>query len=122
MCSPVTSGTVGTTSPDNTVQFNAQGIFGVLNQPKSDKYRDVTNNTSTLWNPVTASVMFPGVITYLGNGQFVGVTPGCTYFTVSDAGFSQSVSVAVSPIPSPCPTPPGTAPLASASNGPSPTP
>lgn len=109
--------TVGTTVP-----FNAQGIFGYIDQPKTQKYRDVTNNTSTLWNPVTASVNFPGVISYIGNGEFVGVTTGCTYFTVSDAGFSQTILVGVNVDPATCPTPPGTAPAAPVSSGPSPTP
>lgn len=113
---------VGTTAPGNTVQFNAQGIFGYPKQTGLDKFRDVTNNTSTLWNPVPASVMFPGVISYIGNGEFVGVTSGCTYFTVSDAGFAQTILMGVNVDPATCPTPPGTAATAPASKGPAPTP
>ena len=119
ICTPVvTSGMVGTIPPNNTLQFNAQGIFGFLNQPKLDTFHDVTNNTSTLWNPVAASLMFPGVVTYIGNGEFVGLTTGCTYFTVSDAGFSQTIVVGVNVNPATCPTPLA----APASHGPSATP
>jgi hypothetical protein len=115
--------TVDTQIVESTVPFNAQGIFGYVDQPKTQKYRDVTNNTSTLWNPVSASQTFPGVISYIGNGQFVGVTAGCTYYTVSDAGFSQTILVGVNVDPATCPAPPGTATsTAPVRSGSSPTP
>ncbi len=113
---------VGTTIGDNLIQFQAQGIFGFPNKTKNLKYRDVTNSTTTLWNPVAPSMTFPGVINYTHDGQFVGVTTGCTYFTVSDAGFAQSVVVGVNTDPSSCPTPPASAvasqPAASISRSP----
>jgi len=104
ICTPIAmSTTVGTTPPGNTVQFNAQGIFGFTINTKTPKYRDVSNHSSTLWNPIAPTGSFPGVISYQGNGLFVGVTTGCTYFTVSDAGFSQTVLVGVNTDPSTCP-------------------
>jgi hypothetical protein len=96
---------VGTKAGSNVIQFQAQGIFGYPNKTKNLKYRDVTDSTSTLWNPVAPSMTYPGVISYQGDGQFVGVTGGCTYFTVSDAGFAQSVVVGVDTDPASCPTP-----------------
>jgi hypothetical protein len=104
-CSPVSAATVGTAPGSNTVQFNAQGIFNRNNNLNTAKFHDVTNNNSTQWNPSPPTITFPGVIFYQGNGLFVGVTPGCTFFTVSDGGFTQSVVVGVEPAPSPCPTP-----------------
>jgi hypothetical protein len=110
ICTPiVTSASVGTMVGSNTVQLNAQGVFGTTSHPAKPKYHDVTNNSSTIWNPIAPTMTFPGVISYQGNGLFVGVSAGCTFFTVSDGGFSQSVVVAVSPAPTPCPTPPGIA-------------
>jgi hypothetical protein len=110
ICTPiVSSGMVGTTIGNNLIQFQAQGIFGLPNNSKNLKYRDVTNSTTTLWNPVAPSMTFPGVIYYQHDGQFVGVTTGCTYFTVSDGGFAQSVIVGVNADPASCPTPPGPA-------------
>jgi hypothetical protein len=91
----------------NQLQLNAQGIFNIQNTSSKAKFNDVTNSSSTLWNPIAPTVNFPGFISYQGDGLFIGVTPGCTYFTVSDGGFSQSVVVAVQPAPSPCPSPPG---------------
>jgi hypothetical protein len=96
---------VGTTVGTNTVQFNAQGIFGFANSPKTEKFRDVTNHSSTNWFPNSP------IISYLGNGQFVGVTTGCTFFTVSDGGFSQSVVVGINTAPASCPTPPAALPM-----------
>jgi len=52
-------------------------------------------------------VTYPGVITYQGNGLFIGETAGCTYFTVMDAGFMQNILVGVAVDPSTCQTPPG---------------
>ena len=88
ICTPiVTSAVVGTGRLDNQVQFNAQGVFALTNTSTKLKYRDVTNSSSTMWSPISPTVSFPGVISYQLNGLFVGVTTGCTYFTVSDAGF-----------------------------------
>jgi hypothetical protein len=107
-CSPVSAATVGTAPGSNTVQFNAQGIFNRNNDLKTAKFHDVTNSDSTQWNPIAPTATFPGVISYSsnGNGLFIGVIPGCTYFTVSDGGFTQIVVVGVNPFTSPCPTPP----------------
>jgi hypothetical protein len=108
ICTPiVTSAAVGTVPGSNTVQFNAQGLFGYKTTTKTPKYRDVTDHSSTLWNPIAPTVTFPGMISYVGNGLFVGVTTGCTYFTVSASGFSQTVVVGVNTDPASCPTPPG---------------
>ncbi len=46
------------------------------------------------------------MVAYNGNGQLIGVTPGCTYFSVSDGGFTQIVVIGVNPFAAPCPTPP----------------
>jgi hypothetical protein len=123
ICTPiVSSATVGTAVGMNTVQFNAQGIFGFANSPKTQKFHDVTNNASTAWNPigVNTNPSFPGVISYVGNGQFVGVTAGCTYFTVSDGGFAQSIVVGVNVDPSTCASPPAAVGKPPASTEPSP--
>jgi hypothetical protein len=94
--------------PGNTVQFNAQGIFGFSSTTKNPTFHDITNDTTTSWSTIAATAEFPGAISYTGSdGLFIGVTAGCTYFTVSNAGFLQSVVVAVNPIATPCPTPPG---------------
>jgi hypothetical protein len=109
ICTPiVSSGTIAGTAPgSNQIQFNAQGIFDIQNGSSKEKFDDVTNSSSTLWNPIASTGLFTGLISYQGNGIFIGVNPGCTYFTVSDGGFSQSVVVAVEPAPSPCPPAPG---------------
>jgi hypothetical protein len=109
ICAPIVSSApspITTTPPGNTVQFNAQGIFGFANSPKTEKFHDVTNSASTLWNPIAPTVTYPGVISYQSNGLFAGVTTGCTYFTVSDGGFVQSIVVGVNVAPSSCATPP----------------
>jgi hypothetical protein len=107
ICSPIVSNAmVGTTVGQNTAQFQAQGLFGFKNKIKSQKYLDVTNSSTTLWNPIAPTVTYPGVINYQGNGLFLGVTTGCTYFTASDAGFSQSVVVGVNTDPLTCQAPP----------------
>jgi hypothetical protein len=91
----------------STVSFNAQGIFGFNSSPETQRYRDITGHSSTNWNPIAPTSTFPGFISYIGNGQFVGITAGCTYFTVSAAGFSQSVLVGVNTDPIvDCLTPP----------------
>jgi hypothetical protein len=103
----VTSETIAGTAPgSNQLQLNAQGVFNIQSGSSKDKFIDVTNSSSTLWNPIAPTGDFKGFISYQGNGLFIGVTPGCTYFTVSDGGFSQSVVVAVEPAP-PCPPAPG---------------
>jgi hypothetical protein len=101
-CGTVVDGQIVAT----TASFNAQGIFGFSGNPKSQKFRDVTNNSSTMWFPVAPTATFPGVISYIGNGQFVGITAGCTFFTVSDGGFMQSVVVGVNVDPTTCPPAP----------------
>jgi hypothetical protein len=124
ICTPiVTSAIVGTGMRDNQVQFNAQGVFALTNTSTKVKYRDVTNNTSTLWQTISPNVTFPGLIIYSGsNGLFTGVTTGCTYFTVSDAGFFQNILVGVGVNPATCPTPPGTPPTTGPPGSPTPTP
>ncbi|MGD0289736.1 MAG: hypothetical protein ABSC63_08810 [Candidatus Binataceae bacterium] len=109
ICTPVvSSATVGTTVGMNTVQFNAQGIFGFANSPKTEKFHDVTNSVSTVWNPIAPTVTFPGeIVSDLQTpGLFIGKLTGCTYFTVSDAGFSQSIVVGVNVDPTTCASPP----------------
>jgi len=108
ICSPIAvSASVGTALPNNTVQFQAQGIFGFSSDTTNPKYRDVTNGSNTQWNTIPSSVASPGVIVYSPqrDGQFIGVSPGCTYFNVSVGGFSQNVVVGVSPFPSCSPAP-----------------
>jgi hypothetical protein len=111
ICSPIAvSASVGTALPNNTVQFQAQGVFGFSSDTTNPKYRDITNGSNTQWNTIPSSVASPGVIVYSPqrDGQFIGVSPGCTYFNVSVGGFSQNVVVGVSPFPSPCPPAPVT--------------
>ena len=124
ICTPIVTGSapssITTMPPGNTVQFNAQGIFGFANSPQTEKFRDVTNSASTVWNPIAPTVTYPGVISYLDNGLFVGVTTGCTYFTVSDAGFSQSIVVGVNVAPGTCASPPAALRQPPASTQPSP--
>jgi hypothetical protein len=106
-CSPVAglpAETVGTAPGSNTVQFQAQGIFGITPNSKTPKFHDVTGGAA--WRPIAPTATFLGVISYLSNGQFIGITPGCTYFSVSDGGFTQIVVVGVIPFTSPCPSPP----------------
>jgi hypothetical protein len=99
-CGTVINGQPVTT----TVSFNAQGIFGFAGNPGTDKFRDVTNHCSTNWFPVAAEPPnFPGAISYIGNGQFIGLTAGCTFFTVSDGGFLQTIVVGVDVDPGTCP-------------------
>ena len=109
ICTPIVASApaaITTGPPGNTVQFNAQGIFGFASSPKTEKFHDVTNSASTFWNPIAPTAIFPGFISYQGNGLFIGVTTGCTYFTVSDGGFAQSVVVGVNVDPGTCPAPP----------------
>ncbi len=75
--------------------FQRAGYLRFSHQPKARiKFRDITNHCSTNWFPVAAEPPnFPGAISYIGNGQFVGLTAGCTFFTVSDGGFLQSIVV-----------------------------
>ena len=111
-CTPVAglpAATVGTAPGSNTVQFQAQGIFAKTPNSTTPKFRDVTNSTTTLWNPIAPNGTFPGVIGYSGNGLLIGITPGCTYFSVSDGGFTQIVVVGVNPFTAPCPAPPAIA-------------
>ena len=111
ICSPIAVSTsVGTAAGSNTVQFQAQGIFGFSSDTTNPKYQDVTNGSNTQWNTIPSSVASPGVIVYSPqrDGQLIGVSPGCTYFNVSVGGFSQNVVVGVSPFPSPCPPAPVT--------------
>jgi hypothetical protein len=109
-CTPVIglpAATVGTTPGSNTVQFQAQGIFGKTANPKTPKFHDVTAGAA--WRPIVPTGAFLGSISYQGNGLFIGVTPGCTYFSVSDGGFTQIVVVGVNPFTPPCPAPPAIA-------------
>jgi hypothetical protein len=76
-------------SPGNILQLNAQGSFAGADK-KKPKFRDVTDNSNTLWFDLN------GDLTYSGNGAWVGVAAGCDCLTASVAGVqSQSVSVAV---------------------------
>jgi hypothetical protein len=91
---------VGTASPGNVLQFNAQGTFVGANK-NAPKFGDVTNNTNTLWFDST------GKLSYGSNGAWVGLSPGCDCITASAGGVqSQSISVAVAtPVAActPCP-------------------
>jgi hypothetical protein len=98
--------TVNGVTVATTLQFNAQGTFTTHSTTRPDAFRDVTNHGTTAWNPFPTSTNFSGVINYLGNGEFVGVTAGCTCFNVTDAGFtSQTVLVGVNQDPATCPAP-----------------
>jgi hypothetical protein len=124
ICTPIVASAIidGIVPGTNQLQLNAQGIFNIQNTSSKEKFNDVTNSSSTLWNPIAPTVNFPGFISYQGNGLFIGVIPGCTYFTVSDGGFSQSVSVLVGNA-TPTPTPaPGATPTSVTSTDPTPTP
>lgn len=91
---------VGTASPGNVLQLNAQGTFAGANK-KAAKYHDITNNSNTLWYDST------GKVTYGSNGAWVGVSSGCDCITASAGGVqSQTISVAVAtPVAActPCP-------------------
>jgi len=110
MCSPVfvAPSSIGTGAGDNTVQFNAQGIFGFSSTTKKPTFHDITGDTSTTsWNLIAQTAQFPGGIMYQGNGLIIGVANGCTYFNViAGNSFQQSVVVGVNTDPSACPTPP----------------
>ena len=109
-CTPVAglpAATVGTSPGSNTVQFQAQGMFARDPNSTMPLFRDVTSGAA--WRPIAPNGTFPGVVSYAGNGLMIGVTPGCTYFSVSDGGFTQVVVVGVNPFASPCPTPPALA-------------
>jgi hypothetical protein len=102
-CVPVPTSpalSVGNVSPGNSLQLNAQGSFAGANK-KIPKFRDVTDNSNTLWFDLN------GDLTYAGNGEWIGVTAGCDCIRASVGGIqSQSISVAVVvPIASctPCP-------------------
>ncbi len=102
-CTTVIPSPIPTTVP-NTVQFNAQGSFSRKSKTVAQTYHDVTNHGSTSWNTFPPSTNFTGVINYLGNGEFVAVTPGCTCVTVTDAGLiSQTVEIGVDQDPATCP-------------------
>jgi hypothetical protein len=99
-----TATSVGTAPGSNTLQFQAQGIFNRNNNLNTAKFHDVTNNDSTVWNPAGNTA---GSISYTGsNGLFIGVTSGCTFFIVSDGGFTQGVVVGVNTDPATCPAAP----------------
>jgi hypothetical protein len=87
-------------SPGNVLQLNAQGTYAGANK-KMPKFRDVTDNSNTLWFDLN------GDLSYSGNGAWVGLNPGCDCITASVGGIqSQSISVAVAtPIAActPCP-------------------
>ena len=88
----------------STLQFNAQGSFSTKSKTVAQTYHDVTRHGSTRWNTFPTSPDFTGVINYLGNGEFVGVTSGCTCVTVTDAGLiSQTVEIGVDQDPATCP-------------------
>jgi hypothetical protein len=110
ICTPIALSTTipGINAGSNTAQFNAQGIFGFSVDTTNPKYLDITNANNTGWFTIPTSAASPGLINYDTNGAIVGLVPGCTYFTVSAGGFSQSVLVGVatpvalcSPLPFP---------------------
>ncbi len=115
-CSPVTSAAIcipnstipfcqTAPTPTTALQFNAQGAFTTRNPKLPQAYRDVTNSASTSWNPFPASANFPGLLTYVSNGVIAALQPGCTCFTVTDAGItSQTVLVGVNQDPATCTT------------------
>ena len=115
-CTPVAglpAATVGTAPGSNTVQFQAQGMFAKDPNSTMPLFRDVTAGAA--WRPIAPNGTFPGMIAYNGNGQLIGVTAGCTYFSVSDGGFTQVVVIGVNPFTAPCPSPPAIAAKAPAS-------
>jgi hypothetical protein len=106
-CTPVAglpAATVGTSPGSNTVQFQAQGMFAQDPNSTMPKFHDVTG--AAAWRPIAPNGIFPGVVSYSSNGLLIGVTPGCTYFSVSDGGFTQIVVIGVNPFTAPCPAPP----------------
>ena len=107
-CSPIFSATVPTSGPTPTVQFNAQGTF---TKPNSKKviFFDATNAAS--WFSIPPSGLFTGTATYIGNGQWTGVTMGCTCIAAVSGGIeSQTVTLGVATAPASCPTCPGALP------------
>jgi hypothetical protein len=99
---------VATASPGNVINFNAQGTFMLGNNQKDVTYHDISDASSTNWNSFPQSVSFPGKVSSGGDGEYVGITAGCTCIAVTAGGLSsQSVLVAVAvPLAScltPCP-------------------
>lgn len=107
-CTPVQETTVPTSGPTPTVQFNAQGTF-TKNGSKKMIFFDATN--AALWFSGGDPKLFTGKATYNGNGQWTGVTMGCTCIAAQSGGIeSQTVTLGVAVAPASCPTCPGALP------------
>jgi hypothetical protein len=107
-CTPIPGSppqTVGTTAPNNAINFNAQGQF-IAGNKKKPSFHDVTNDASTLWFTLN------GDLHYAGNGQWQGIAAGCDCVSATAGGLqsANTVSVAVGGASgcTPCPTPTGT--------------
>jgi hypothetical protein len=99
---------VPTSGPTPNVQFNAQGAF-TKNGTKKIIFFDATN--AALWFSGNPSVLFTGKATYDGNGEWTGVTMGCTCIAAVSGGIeSQTVTLGVAIAPASCPTCPGALP------------
>jgi hypothetical protein len=102
--------TVPTSGPTPTVQFNAQGTF-TKSGSKKIIFFDATN--AAIWFTGNPNGSFTGKATYNGNGQWTGVTMGCTCIAAQSGGIeSQTVTLGVaipvascSPCPGALPTP-----------------
>ena len=93
MCSPVQATTVPTSGPTPTVQFNAQGTF-TKKGSRRIIFFDATN--AAIWFTGNPNGSFTGKATYNGNGQWTGVTMGCTCIAAQSGGIeSQTVTLAV---------------------------
>lgn len=107
-CTPVQATTVPTSGPTPTVQFNAQGTFA---KPSSKKmiFFDATN--AAIWFSGNPNGSFTGKATYNGNGQWTGVTMGCTCIAAQSGGIeSQTVTLGVATPAASCSTCPGALP------------
>jgi hypothetical protein len=100
-CSPVQATTVPTSGPTPTVQFNAQGTF-TKNGSKKIIFFDATS--AALWFTGNPNGSFTGAATYDGNGQWSGVTQGCTCIAALSGGVeSQTVTLGVATPAASCP-------------------
>jgi hypothetical protein len=83
------------------VQFNAQGTFS-KNNGKKLIFFDATS--AAIWFTGNPNASFTGKATYNGNGQWFGVTQGCTCIAAQSGGIqSQTVTLGGATNPASCP-------------------
>jgi hypothetical protein len=98
ICSPVGATAIATPT---TLFFNAQGSFAKSKNSGRRRFRDLTNDQSTVW-------FISGDLTPTGaNGIYsVPSADGCGSISARDGGlFSKTVEVTIGSPATPCPTP-----------------